>query len=224
MPLRERKQQFVRDAIWDAAIDLFSTKGFDETTVDEIAQAAGTSRRSFFRYFKSKSDLLGQPVVSFRKSLIAAIEGCSSSTALADVLREVVVGVARNSASDPRTRKLMAIAAEYPAAREAQLASAAGLQDDVSVAFAQWCHRNGRTELDAHILAALALPLLNVIYTLWFDHGDQDVSDTATRVFEALNTVAGAELAVPQKTPANRSDKRLKVQNPPRERPSLPRR
>ncbi len=35
--LQDRKQEFARNAIWDAAIDLFFEKGFDETTVDEIA-------------------------------------------------------------------------------------------------------------------------------------------------------------------------------------------
>src|SRR5437899_1533793 len=49
--LQARKQRLVRDAIWDAAIDLFAQEGFDETTVDDIARAAGVSRRSFFRYF-----------------------------------------------------------------------------------------------------------------------------------------------------------------------------
>ena len=53
--LQERKQEFARNAIWDSAIDLFFEKGFDETTVDEIAARAGTSRRSFFRHFESKS-------------------------------------------------------------------------------------------------------------------------------------------------------------------------
>lgn len=38
---QSRKQQFVRDAIYDAAIGLFAEKGFDEVTVEEIARAAG---------------------------------------------------------------------------------------------------------------------------------------------------------------------------------------
>ena len=40
---RERKAQAVREIIWEAAIDLFLEKGYDDTTVDEVAQAAGIS-------------------------------------------------------------------------------------------------------------------------------------------------------------------------------------
>jgi AcrR family transcriptional regulator len=49
--LQVRKQELVREAIWDAAANLFTEKGFDETTVEDIAAAAGVSRRTFFRYF-----------------------------------------------------------------------------------------------------------------------------------------------------------------------------
>jgi TetR/AcrR family transcriptional regulator, regulator of mycofactocin system len=44
-------------AIEAAAFHLFATKGFDETTSDEIAEAAGIGRRTLFRYFPSKNDI-----------------------------------------------------------------------------------------------------------------------------------------------------------------------
>jgi AcrR family transcriptional regulator len=60
--LAERKRQLVRDDLTDAALTLLTTRGFEETTVDQIAAAAGVSRRTFFRYFRSKEDV----VVEFR--------------------------------------------------------------------------------------------------------------------------------------------------------------
>ncbi|MGW7067379.1 TetR/AcrR family transcriptional regulator [Streptomyces sp. NPDC054855] len=54
--MRERKKQRTRDALLRAALELFTTKGFEETTVDEIAEAVDVSQRTFFRYFTNKQE------------------------------------------------------------------------------------------------------------------------------------------------------------------------
>jgi AcrR family transcriptional regulator len=46
----------VREELTAAAITLFQANGYDKTTVDEIAEAAGVARRTFFRHFRSKED------------------------------------------------------------------------------------------------------------------------------------------------------------------------
>ncbi|MFC3451555.1 TetR family transcriptional regulator [Amycolatopsis speibonae] len=48
----------LRRALAAAAVDLFVAKGYEATTVDEIAAAAGVGRRTFFRYFEAKDDVL----------------------------------------------------------------------------------------------------------------------------------------------------------------------
>ncbi len=69
--LRERTRRAVRAELAAVAIRLFAEQGFDETTVDQIAVAAGLTKRSFFRYFPTKEDavfgdvdLLGEQVVA----------------------------------------------------------------------------------------------------------------------------------------------------------------
>ncbi|MGW0846472.1 TetR/AcrR family transcriptional regulator [Streptomyces sp. NPDC002787] len=54
--LRERKKQRTHDALLRAALELFTTQGYEATTVDEIAEAVEVSQRTFFRYFAGKEE------------------------------------------------------------------------------------------------------------------------------------------------------------------------
>jgi len=55
--LREQTRTVVRSLLARTALELFATKGFDATTIDDVAAAAGVSRRTLFNYFRSKEDL-----------------------------------------------------------------------------------------------------------------------------------------------------------------------
>jgi hypothetical protein len=95
----------------------------------------------------------------------------------------VVLEVAQRTVADPRMRKVMAIAAKYPAAREAQLSRVAEVQDRIAEAFAQRC----KDDLTAHVLASLTLSALSLTYRVWFSQGRKDIASAAQKVFAELS-------------------------------------
>jgi AcrR family transcriptional regulator len=70
---RDRKKNETRQALRDAAHRLFAEKGFSQTTIDDIAEAADVSRRTFFRYYASKDDLLRSDVSDLLPVMLAAL-------------------------------------------------------------------------------------------------------------------------------------------------------
>ena len=99
------KRALTRDAIWNAALDLFAEKGFEQTTVEEIATAAGIARRTFFRQFESKSDLMSYPVIRYGTLMTKAIQECPEERSLSALFRYVVGHVAQETTGDPRIPK-----------------------------------------------------------------------------------------------------------------------
>lgn len=191
--LQARKHQFVREAIWDAATNLFADQGFEETTVDDIAAAAGVSRRSFFRYFASKSDLMGHGMVSYGSAITAAIEACPETYSLPEVLRETVMRVVEKSTAHSRTEKIMAILAKYPEARAAELSRLAEVQEMVAATYRRRCSTMGEDGLTASILAGLTLQLAGVTIRWWFEQGQPDVVACVDRAWATLGRVISEE-------------------------------
>ena len=98
------------------ALRLFATLGYDATTVDQIATEAGVSRRTFFRYFDTKADVLWHDFDNEVAALGAAFDAADPQTPLMDAIRDVVVSVNRYRAADvPELRERIHLIATIPA-------------------------------------------------------------------------------------------------------------
>jgi AcrR family transcriptional regulator len=188
--LLKRKQQLVQDVIWNAAMDLFAAKGFDAATVDEIAAAAGVSQRTFFRYFASKSDLMGKTMMAYGELLRAAIKASPKSADAFGILRVAVLEIAAQVASFPRTREVIAISIQCHEAHEAQLSRRSEVEEMVAQAFAARIRKGREGELTAHLLAGLTLTLLDQTLRFWYADGSQKITAVAEQVLKRLRSIA----------------------------------
>jgi AcrR family transcriptional regulator len=184
--LKVRKQELVRNVIYDAAIDLFAVKGFDETTVEEVAVAAGVSRRSFFRYFASKDDLLAHNVVHYGDVLKAAVTTCPATFTPLQVVRETVLTIARGASGHSHTRQVIEIAERSASARQAHTSRMREVEDNLAAAFATRLNSISNFDVQPRLLASLTLTVMNVAIMSWYRGDCKDLVAVANQVFTNL--------------------------------------
>ncbi|NLS18050.1 TetR family transcriptional regulator [Rhizobium sp. P40RR-XXII] len=101
--LRERKRRLTFQRIAEAGLKSFLAKGYEETTIDEIAAAAGISRRTFFYYFKSKDQILLAHQRGYMDALRMSIMENASAGRPIEVVHQATLGlVARLEAKAPQ--------------------------------------------------------------------------------------------------------------------------
>jgi len=188
--LRLKKQNFVRSEIWNTAVDLFAEQGYDRTTVDDIARAAGVSRRTFFRYFSSKDDVMVQATDTYGDLLVAAVRE-SAGTEPLQIVERAVRRLAAFVVVQPRARPAMRIVQESPSARGAQLSEYAAITERVAKAFAAVGPRSG-----AHtpaLLASVTFVLLDEVFRTWYARPTEidGIVDDVLGAFVALAGTGG---------------------------------
>jgi len=181
--IRSRKQQIVRDAIFDAAIETFSVKGFDDTTVEDVARAAGVSRATFFRYFASKDDLLAQNVMNYGIALTEAIKACPPSFTPFQIMHETVLSIARQKITHPRTRQVIDISLRSASAMQAHGSRMMDVEAGVAIAFAERIRGLSKDDLETRLLAAMTVSAMNVAIMSWYRDDYQDLSVAVEQVF-----------------------------------------
>lgn len=105
-----------REELELVALQLFAERGFERTTVDDVAEAAGIGRRTFFRYFASKNDVVWGDFDAALEHFRTELAKVSTDVPLMDGLREAVVAFnALPEGAEPQHRVRMAMVLHTPA-------------------------------------------------------------------------------------------------------------
>lgn len=162
--LRERKKQATREALRDAALRLALERGPDNVRVDDIADAAGVSPRTYNNYFSSREQAIVAAVTAEREARVAAAVAARPTTfPLADAVIEAIVEQYTDPGShDPRT--LLLITAS-PALREAFLGTAAGIERPLAAVIAERLGDTG--QLTAWVLSACVAAAVRIALGQW---------------------------------------------------------
>jgi mycofactocin system transcriptional regulator len=157
------------------ALQLFAERGFDNTTVDDIAEAAGIGRRTFFRYFASKNDVVWgdwDAALAFFSSELAAIP---DDVPLMEGLREAVKAFnLLPEGAEPQHRVRMAMVLHTPALQAHSTLRYAGWRAVVAQHVAA---RTGRSPRDfpCQLLAHQVLASCVAAYEEWLSDATADL-------------------------------------------------
>jgi len=159
--LRERKKQATRKALRDAALRLALECGPDNVRVDDIAEAAGVSPRTYNNYFSSREQAIVAAVTAEREARVAAAVAARPATVrLADAVIEAIVE--QYTGPGTRDRDVLLLITTSPALRDAFLGTAAGIEHPLTAVIAERIGDTGQHTarvLSASVAAAVRIAL-----------------------------------------------------------------
>jgi AcrR family transcriptional regulator len=188
--LRTRKRRETRDRISQAALDLFLTRGFDATTVEDIAHAAEVSKRSFFDYFPTKEDVLFAWQDEFGAAFAKAIAARPPSEPPVKVVEEALVATVALAAY-PRVYAIDELIRNTPALHARDYLKYARLEATLAealIAREPATHEGFRSR----ILAMVVVGAMRLAAGAWRTQGRPGTAQDYTRV---AFTVVWTELA-----------------------------
>ena len=177
--LVERRRAATYRDIADAALSLFERQGYDDTTVAQIAAAAGVSMRTFYRYCASKDETLTSELKVGPARLAASIVERSELP-----LVDAVVAGFVDSAETEEHRRLITAILRVPALRAAWLAAGREAQEDlVDIVIARMPEL---TPVRAHAMAAAITGILTSVLERWVESGEPDLGVLAREGLSVL--------------------------------------
>jgi len=178
----------------EAAMALYVERGFDQTTVAEIAERAGLTARTFFRYFADKREVLFAGSASLQGSLVAALEAAPGSAspmrAIAAALDAAATLLGEDRAYARQRQSVITANAEL---RERELIKLASL----SAALADGLRRRGVAEANASLAAEAGVAVFRVAFERWLTDPDEpDLSEVMRDSLDQLTALTAAPVTV----------------------------
>lgn len=183
---RGRPPTTSREKVAHVALELFVERGFEETTLDDVAAAVGVGRRTIFRYFESKNDIVWGAFSEHLEGLRATFAGADPGEPLMEVVRRAVVAFNDYGPEGERElRRRMTLITTVPA-----------LQGHAMVRYAEWCDVvaefvAARLGADRHdhlpqVIANAALGTAMATFRAWISDPDLELLAALDRAFALL--------------------------------------
>ncbi|HEY7483828.1 MAG TPA: TetR family transcriptional regulator [Streptosporangiaceae bacterium] len=180
-----------RGRLEQAALALYSERGFEQTTVAQIAERAGLTERTFFRHFADKREVLFWGADTLHELLVSTIAEAPGSAAPIDAVGAALQAVAavfhgRRESS----RQRQAIIAANPELQERELIKLASL----AAALADSLRRRGVTDLAASVAAETGIAVFKVAFDRWItETSPHDLPHLIRESLDELKAVTAAK-------------------------------
>ncbi|MDH2342820.1 TetR/AcrR family transcriptional regulator [Bradyrhizobium sp. SSUT77] len=186
--LRERKLQETRGRLTRAAMALFLERGFEATTIDDIAAAADVSRRSFFHYFASKEDVVAAWQEGAAAALVTEVVARPAGETMLTAAENAIVAAVKRI--DPAEAAAMSrLKRDNPALQARDQLKYEKLERALADGLAQRA-RNKSDRLKARLVAMIATGAMRVGGESWIGEGAREKPEAfVKRTFDAIRAI-----------------------------------
>lgn len=162
--LRARRKRRTAEAIVNSGLRLFEERGFDQTTIDQIAEAAEISRRTFFRYFTDKEELFFAEDEQLLDVINETLDQAPPGESVLDLAHRATHALAAHSVADAKRRLARErLIAATPALLARRMAKNLRWEQAINERLLQ----RGFTEWEALLLPKIALACFQAAYEQW---------------------------------------------------------
>jgi AcrR family transcriptional regulator len=180
-----------RGRLGQAAFELFTERGFEQVTVAEIAERAGLTERTFFRYFADKREVLFAGADGFQDLFVSTVAAAPEDAAPIDaVAAALYAAAAMFTGHEDGVRRRSAIIAAHPDLRERELIKLA----TVAAAVADALRARGVTDPSAALAAEAGLAVFRTAFARWIaDPAGPDLTHLVTGSLDDLKAVTAGK-------------------------------